>query len=367
MSDRDARLDRRDFIRSSVTLGAGAAALGRFPRLASATPRAAHRAGTPMIITSHTNETGKEAMRQAWPILSSGGVAMDAVEKGANVIEVDPEDASVGYGGLPNADGVVQLDASCMDGRTYNAGSVAGIEGIKTPSSVARLVMERTDHVMLAGRGATEFAKSFGFEEEDLMTPKSREIWLRWREGHTDNDDWGPPDHLRGRGSGAGSDRFMDGPVEYEHGTTNVLAVDRNGDIAGITTTSGLSWKIPGRIGDSPIIGAGLYVDNSVGAAGATGRGEDVIKSCASYFIVMRMRQGRTPQQACEDAIEMIVGRYRAIGNEYVPGEKFVAINKDGAYGCAWMGYAPGLPSLTVHHEGGLEEYTGTAFYESRG
>jgi N4-(beta-N-acetylglucosaminyl)-L-asparaginase len=367
MAARDSRPDRRDFIRSSVTLGAGVAALGRFPSVAAATPRPGGRVGTPMILTSHTNETGKEAMRQAWSILSGGGRAMDAVEKGANVIEVDPEDTSVGYGGLPNADGVVQLDASCMDGRTYNAGSVAGIEGIKTPSSVARLVMERTDHVMLVGRGATEFARSFGFVEEDLMTPKSREIWLRWREHHSESDDWGPPEHLIGRGSAAGSDRSMQGPVEYEHGTTNVLAVDGNGDVAGVTTTSGMSWKIPGRIGDSPIIGAGLYVDNAVGAAGATGRGEDVIKSCASYFIVMRMRDGRTPQQACEDAIEMIVGRYRAIGNEYVPGEKFVAMNKDGEYGCAWMGYSSELPSLTVHHAGGLEEYTGTTFYAPQG
>lgn len=363
----ESRFDRRDFIRRSVTFGAGAAAFGRLPELSAAGPRPVRRAGVPMIVTSHTNDTGKDAMRQAWQVLSSGGRAMDAVEKGANVIEVDPEDTSVGYGGLPNQDGVVQLDASCMDGRTYNAGSVAAIEGIKTPSSVARLVMERTDHVMIVGRAATDFAKSFGFAEEDLLTPKSREIWLRWRENHAD-DDWGPPDHLRGRGGAGGSDRSMQPPVEYEHGTTNVLAVDENGDIAGITTTSGLSWKIPGRVGDSPIIGAGLYVDNSVGAAGATGRGEDVIKSCASYFIVMRMRDGRSPQEACEDAIEMIVERYRAIGNDYVPGEKFVAINKDGEYGCAWMGYADrGLPALTAHHAGGLEEYEGTAFYQTRG
>ena len=366
MAPFDTRFDRRDFIRRSVTLGAGAAAMGRLPELAEAAPYAP-RAGVPMIITSHTNETGKEALRQAWPILSAGGRAMDAVEKGANVIEVDPEDTSVGYGGLPNAEGVVQLDASCMDGRTYNAGSVAAIEGIKTPSSVARLVMERTDHVMIVGRAATEFAKSFGFVEEDLLTPRSREIWLRWREGHDEHDYWGPPEHLRGKGGATDSAPSMQGPVEYHHGTTNVLAIDHNGDVAGITTTSGMSWKIPGRIGDSPIIGAGLYVDNSVGAAGATGRGEDVIKSCASYFIVMRMGAGRSPQQACEDAIEMIVDRYRAIGNDYVPGEKFVAINKDGAYGCAWMGYAPGKPALTVHHAGGLEQYTGASFYEARG
>lgn len=353
---------RRDFLRSSVALGAGAA-LGQLPRVAIASPRE----GAPTILTSHTNETGREAMRRAWEILDAGGRAMDAVERGANVIEVDPEDTSVGYGGLPNADGVVQLDASCMDGRTYNAGAVAALEGIKTPSSVARLVMERTDHVMLVGREAQDFARSFGFDVEDLMTERSRDAWLRWRESHSESDDWGPPDHLRGTGSGAPSDARLQGLVEQEHGTTNVLAVDANGDLAGITTTSGLSWKIPGRIGDSPIIGAGLYVDNEVGAAGATGRGEDVIKSCASYYIVMRMREGRTPQEACEDAVEMIVGRYRAIGSDYVPGEKFVALNKAGEVGCAAMGYGDGRPRLTLHDQQALRLYTGSSLHPARG
>ncbi len=361
MAQRPSRVDRRGFVRTAVALGAGAAALGSLPRQAVGAAGGDYR-GRPVIITSHTNETGHEALSQAWPILESGGRAMDAVERGANVIEVDPEDHS----GLPNLDGVVQLDASCMDGRTYNAGSVGAIEGIKTPSSVARLVMERTDHVMIVGRAATEFAKSFGFAEEDLMTPESREIWLRWRENHDPADFWGPPEHLRGNGSDAPSDALRDRTIQYEHGTTNVLAVDANGDIAGITTTSGYSWKLPGRVGDSPIIGAGLYVDNSVGAAGATGRGEDVIKSCASYFIVMRMREGRTPQQACEDAVEMIVDRYRAIGNDYVPGEKFVAIDKSGEYGCASMGSGDGAPRLTVRHADALEVYAGAALYPSR-
>lgn len=313
-----------------------------------------------MIITSHENATGQEAVAEAWRILAAGGSALDAVERGANVIEADPQDTSVGYGGLPNQDGVVQLDASIMDGRTYSAGAVASIENIMHPSSVARLVMERTDHVMLVGPGALAFAKSFGFPEEDLLTEKAREIWLRWRETHSASDDWGPPDHLAGRAGANRSDASMKGPVEQHHGTTNVLAVDTNGDIAGITTTSGLSWKIPGRIGDSPIIGAGLYVDNAVGAAGATGRGEDVIKSCASYFVVMRMRDGRSPQEACEDAIEMIVGRYRAVGLDYVPEEKFVAINKAGEYGCAWMGI-DGLPQMSVRNQEGLSTFEGTA------
>ncbi|MGW8265507.1 MAG: N(4)-(beta-N-acetylglucosaminyl)-L-asparaginase [Longimicrobiales bacterium] len=350
------KVDRRDFIRSSVALGAGAAAMGRFPEFASAGPSSA--AGIPLIITSHTNETGQEAMRQAWEILSSGGEAMDAVEKGANVIEVDPEDSSVGYGGLPNAEGVVQLDASCMDGKTYNAGAVASLEGIKTPASIARLVMERTDHVLMVGPGAQKLALSFGYPVEDLMTERSRQAWIRWRERLSETDDWGPPDHLRG-GSGGGSDRMMEGPEAFHYGTTNVLAVDANGNISGITTTSGLSWKIPGRVGDSPIIGAGLYVDNSVGAAGATGRGEDVIKSCASYYIVGRMRDGRTPQQACEDAVDMILDRYRAIGNDFVPGEKFVAINKAGDYGCCSMPTGRAA-RMTVRHAGGLEVYEGS-------
>jgi N4-(beta-N-acetylglucosaminyl)-L-asparaginase len=266
----------------------------------------------------------------------------------------------VGYGGLPNAEGVVQLDSSCMDGRTYNAGAVASLEGIKTPSSIARLVMERTDHVLLVGPGAQRLALDFGYQLEDLMTERSRASFLRWRERLSDSDDWGPPEHLVGRETGGAPAGSLEGPDDFHYGTTNVLAVDANGDISGITTTSGLSWKIPGRVGDSPIIGAGLYVDNSVGAAGATGRGEDVIKSCASYFIVMRMRDGRTPQQACEDAIDMIVDRYRAVGIDYVPGEKFVAINKAGEYGCSSMPSGRNA-RLTVRHPGGLEIYEGTS------
>jgi len=352
-------IHRRDFIRSGVALGAGAVATGRWPTLARAQAR--QSAGIPLIVTSHTNETGQEGLRQGWEILSAGGSPMDAVERCANVIEVDPEDSSVGYGGLPNAMGVVQLDASCMDGRTYAAGAVASLEGIKTPASIARLVMEHTDHVLMVGPGAQRLALDFGYQLEDLMTERSRQAWLRWRERLSDTDDYGPPEHLAGRRSGDGLGGLLDGPDEFHYGTTNVLAVDANGDISGITTTSGLSWKVPGRVGDSPIIGAGLYVDNSVGAAGATGRGEDVIKSCASYFIVMRMREGRTPQQACEDAIDMIVDRYRAIGNDFVPGEKFVAINKAGEYGCSSMPTGRSGARMTVRHGGGLEIYEGTS------
>jgi isoaspartyl peptidase/L-asparaginase-like protein (Ntn-hydrolase superfamily) len=353
-------LDRRDFLRSSLALGAGAATLGTFPDGVAA--RTALRAGGPLIITSHDNATGQEAMRQAWSLLESGGSALDAVERGANVVEADPADHSVGYAGLPNEDGVVQLDASIMDGRTYSAGSVGCLENIMHAASVARRVMEHTDHVMLVGAGALEFAKSFGFTEQNLLTDEAREIWLRWREQHSDTDKWGPPAHLRGTGIRIGGVDDLEQPYETTHGTVNVLAVDANGDVAGITTTSGFAWKVPGRVGDSPIIGAGLYVDNSVGAAGATGRGEDVIKSCASYYIVLRMSEGRSPQEACQDAIEMILDRYRAVGIHYVPGEKFVAINKAGEYGCAQMG-TDTPPRISVRHPGALELYSGTAHY----
>ena len=371
-------IDRREFVLHSVGMGAGALTLSR---LAEARAHSSHQtAGTPLVVTSHSNETGQDAMRQAWGILDGGGTALDAVERGANVIEVDPEDSSVGYGGLPNENGVIQLDASIMDGKTYNAGAVASLENIKTPSSVARLVMERTDHIILVGAGALDFARSFGFKEEDLHTERSRAAWLRWREEHSDRDDWGPPDHLRnlpgsdssGRGANAapgprGADTAPDGrrvePLDFHYGTTNVLAVDSNGDISGITTTSGLSWKINGRIGDSPIIGAGLYVDNDIGAAGATGRGEDVIKSCASFFIVLRMGQGRTPQEACEDACELIVQKYRNVNPSFFPSEKFVAINKRGEYGAASMGNTRGRPRMTVRNAEGLMIHEGTTQY----
>jgi N4-(beta-N-acetylglucosaminyl)-L-asparaginase len=345
---------RRKFFYKTAGLSAGALLV---PSLSSFSYRAGVTGITPLIITSHTNNTGQNAMEAGWEIISKGGSAADAVEKAANVIEVDPEDTSVGYGGLPNEKGVVQLDASFMDGRTYSAGAVACLENIKTPSSVARLVMERTDHVMLSGTGALEFAKAWGFEEENLLTEKARKIWLRWKEELSPTDDWGPPEHMQNRKKDLSY--WKDFPdIEHHYGTTNVLAIDSKGDIAGCTTTSGLSFKLNGRIGDSPIIGAGLYVDNEVGAAGATGRGEDVIKSCASYFMVLRMREGRTPQQACEDALQMITGRYKKVNPDFFPREKFVAINKYGEVGCASMNGSSN-PQMSVRTEKGYNRYEG--------
>jgi N4-(beta-N-acetylglucosaminyl)-L-asparaginase len=244
-------ISRRRFFGNSFGLTTGAMlarSLGLKP--GSLPARKAGRAGaTPMIATSHTNETGQAALDEAWAILLDGGSALDAVETATNVVEIDPEDTSVGYGGLPNEDGVVQLDASIMDGRTYNAGAVAGIENIKNPSSVARLVMERTDHVLLVGPAAKKFALSWGFPEENLLTEKARRAWLKWRETRSDTDDWGPPDHLKGLSAGQpGGDReaFLRGPIEHTHGTVNVLAVDARGDIAASGTprssAPGCTW-----------------------------------------------------------------------------------------------------------------------------
>jgi N4-(beta-N-acetylglucosaminyl)-L-asparaginase len=318
-------MTRRKFFNTSMGLGAGALVSRVFSY--AQTEKSAQ---IPLLITSHTNETGRKAAEIGWEILSSGGSAVDAVEKGANIIEMDAEGTGVGYGGLPNEKGVVQLDASIMNGKTYSAGSVGCLEQIKTPCSVARMVMEKTDHVMLVGKDALEFAKMWGFKAENLLTEKARDRWLRWKTQLSERDDWGPPEHLKD----LVTQETLDDD-EFVTGTTNVLAIDKNGDIAGVTTTSGLSFKIPGRVGDSPIIGAGLYVDNEIGAAGATGRGEDVIKCCASFYMVMRMKEGRTPQQACEDALKMMVDKYKKVNPSFFPGEQFVAINKKGEVGCS--------------------------------
>jgi N4-(beta-N-acetylglucosaminyl)-L-asparaginase len=354
-------ISRRNFFFKSIGAGAGAFML---PYISGSPIHKISRGITPLIITSHTNQTGQNAMEAGWEILKAGGSAVDAVEKAANVIEGDPEDTSVGYGGLPNERGVVQLDASFMDGKTYSAGAVASLENIKTPSSVAKLVMQHTDHVMLVGAGALEFAKAWGFQEENLLTEKARKIWLRWKEEMSPSDDWGAPEHLQNIKKN--ESYWKDFPdAEYHYGTVNVLAIDSNGDIAGCTSTSGLSFKMNGRVGDSPIIGAGLYVDNEIGAAGATGRGEDVIKSCASYYIVLRMKEGHTPQQACEDALKMIIEKYSKVNPDYFPGEKFVAINKSGEMGCATM-KGTSNPRISVRTENGFSKYDGIVTFPGK-
>ena len=321
---------RRGFLKTVAGLWAAVPAFGQAPAIITTKTRAAARADgkLPVLVCSRGEDWGLKTNTPGWEILSNGGNVMDAVEKSANVTELDPEDTSVGYGGLPNEDGVVQLDASCIYGPTFGVGAVACLEGVKTPSSVARLVMERTDHMMLVGAGAQKFAIAHGFSLANLLTEESRIEWLKCKEGHSEDEDRVPP-----------ADGIYRDRAGKTYGTINVFAVDAKGDIAGITTTSGLSYKISGRVGDSPIIGAGLYVDNEVGAAGATGRGEEVIRTCGSFYVVSLMRQGMHPSKACLEACRRIVEINKRLGKKIDFYDKFVAVNKKGEVGCAAIGY----------------------------
>jgi N4-(beta-N-acetylglucosaminyl)-L-asparaginase len=286
--------------------------------------------GGPKAVSSGN---GIRATEKAMEILRAGGDPLDAVIAGVNIVEDDPDDMSVGYGGLPNEDGVVELDASVMYGPTHSAGAVASLRNIKNPSKVARLVMERTDHVLLVGEGALRFARVHGFKEEDLLTEKSRAAWLLWKETVSDRDNWFPPrsESLPGELRSALS----------THGTINCIALDGAGRLAGVTTTSGMSWKIAGRVGDSPIIGAGLYVDNEIGAAGSTGRGEANLQTCASFRIVDAMGRGMTPEQACLKACEAVVAKTRLVprlcDDKGRPkfGLDFYALDRKGEFGAA--------------------------------
>ncbi len=308
----------------------------------------------PLIVCSRGENWGNKVNEPGWNVLEKGGTALDAVERSTNVVELDPDDTSVGYGGLPNEHGIVELDASIVDGATHNCGSVASLRNIKIPCSVARLVMERTDHIMLVGKGALKFALVHGFKKENLLTEKARIKWLQWKENMSNRDDWLPP---------------KDGNYQQSRstGTINVLGIDKIGNIAGITSTSGLAYKIPGRVGDSPIIGAGLYVDNEVGAAGATGRGEEVIRTCGSFLVVEMMRQGMHPQEACEEAclrIATVNGGLDAIKKNPF-NDKFVAISKSGDIGCASiLGSKHRPPQMSITDKTGFHVYNGTYLIE---
>jgi isoaspartyl peptidase/L-asparaginase-like protein (Ntn-hydrolase superfamily) len=234
---------------------------------------------------------GQTAVRAAAPLLRQGRPALDAAVAGAQAVEDDPRVNSVGYGGLPNAIGVVQLDACVMDGRTLACGAVGGLENVRHPAALARRVMERTPHVFLVGDGAQQFALQQGFTLENLLTPESLAEWMKLRQ--------------KERRNGKRPAQPSAGPPQG-HDTVTVLALDQKGSLAGVCTTSGLANKLPGRVGDSPIIGAGLYVDNRAGAAGATGVGEEIIRISGSFFIVEQMRVGRTPQEACEAAVRRV-------------------------------------------------------------
>jgi len=344
---------RRRFLKSSL---AAAAAAGIQPNRAvkAAQPSAGGR--RPVVIAS---ANGLKAVEKAFSALANNADPLDAVIAGVNLVEDDPEDTTVGLGGLPNEDGVVELDASVMHGPTHKAGAVAALQNIRNPSRVARLVMERTDHVLLVGEGALRFARAHGFPEENLLTEKARQIWLRWKEGRPD-DDWLPPETDE-RGADAGS------PIPFTYGTINCCAVTAGGDLVGVTTTSGLSYKIPGRVGDSPIIGAGLYVDNDVGAAGSTGRGEANLQNCSSFLIVEQMRAGKHPKDACLEVLRRVADkaatRLRDKQSRAAFGLKFYAVDKRGRFGSASMW---GPAQFAVGDEQGARREDTAALYTGR-
>ncbi len=290
------------------------------------------------IVISSAN--GQQACRRAMEMLNAGKDTLDAVVAGVNLVEEDPEDTSVGYGGLPNEDGVVELDASVMHGPTRRAGSVAAIRNIKTPSRVAQMVMEQTDHIMLVGDGALRFARACGFKEEELLTEKARLAWLVWKKSLRDgnkHNNWGPglsaPSALFPHADERELAWARDVAAHPPTGTINCLALNAKGEMSGVTSTSGLAWKIAGRVGDSPIIGAGLYVDQDVGAAGSTGRGEENIRVAGAHTIVENMRYGMPPRDACLDALRRVSHNFNGDRKRLADFDlNFYALRKDGAY-----------------------------------
>ena len=297
-------MKRRDFLKNTAIVTA-ATALGSCEiKTKVVEGTAANKGGLPIVISTWSH--GIAANEAAMNVIKNGGRSLDAVEAGVRVPESDPEMMSVGYGGLPDRDGHVTLDACIMD-ENGNCGSVSYLQHIKNPISVARKVMEDTPHVMLSGKGALDFALEKGFEKENLLTDKAKKRWKEWLE----TSKYEPIINIE------------------NHDTIGLLAIDEKGDISGACTTSGLAWKLHGRVGDSPIIGAGMYVDNEVGGACATGVGEMVMKTLGSFLIVELMRQGKNPQEACEEAVKRIVAK-----QEYKDMQVgYLAIDKVGNYG----------------------------------
>jgi N4-(beta-N-acetylglucosaminyl)-L-asparaginase len=304
-------------------------------------PTARRRAALPAVIAS---ANGLRSVEKAYSVLAAGGNPVDAVVDGVAIVENDPEDVTVGYGGIPNEEGVVQLDASVMDGRTMKAGAVGALERIKNPSKVARLVMERTNRLFLVGPGALKFALAHGFREENLLTERSRKIWLYWKEKLSGKDDW----------IEAGTEEAQDPDIRWyiekwgvddfrPQGTINCNAVTAKGELAGTTTTSGLFFKVPGRLGDSPVIGAGLYVDGEVGACGSTGWGEGNLRSCGSHSVIEFLRQGKSPEEAALRTLERIVAMAKDKRDSRGRPDfnvNFYVLNKRGEYAGAavWSG-----------------------------
>jgi N4-(beta-N-acetylglucosaminyl)-L-asparaginase len=360
---------RRKFFLSTLAGGLAASTRRIFgasvPSAAKSLPQAGAQASVqsarPLIVSA---ANGLQHLDDGMAILKSGGDTLDAVLAVVTKVEDDPNDDSVGYGGLPNEDGVVELDASVMHGPSRRAGSVASIQKIKNPSLVAKTVMEKTNHVFIVGSGAEKFAVDEGFKTMDLLTDRSRIAWLAWKASSSEN--WRPgldspewkeklaqlldtPEKLAWR------DHIENVVMHPPTGTINCLAVDAKGDVSGTTTTSGLAWKIAGRVGDSPIIGAGLFVDNDIGAAGSTGRGEENIKISGGHTIVEMMRKGMSPTDACLEALHRVARNYKPFPDRLKQFHiQFYALNKNGEYGAGslWGMHPNGRRVQYAVHDG---------------
>src|SRR3954465_14249241 len=304
------KLNRRQFVQT--TTGAAAVAAAK-PLFGQAPTMMTSKGVKPVVIASSNgnrfkNGGSKTCVETAFAMITSGADVLDALISGFNIVELDPEDNSVGYGGLPNAEGVVQLDSCCMHGPKKRAGGVAEIEGVRTPSKVAQMVMDETDHHLLVGKGAQDFARGMGLKiEDDLNTENSRQKWLEWKR-RTDPLHYLSPKDRQQAHHQVAMDMIAEGWIDPDHyyGTINCDGINAKGEICGVTTTSGLAWKIPGRAGDSPILGAGLYVDGEVGAAGSTGRGEANLYNLSSFLIVEEMRRGAHPKDAAIAVLKRI-------------------------------------------------------------
>jgi len=340
-------ITRRDFVKAgtaaSVVVAVPAAAFGQAPIVL------VRRATPPVVISSgngneYRNGGPRTCVEEAWQRIVKGEDVLDALIAGVNIVELDPEEMYVGYGGLPNADGVVQLDSCCMHGPLKRAGGVAALEGVRTPSRVAKAVLDDTDHHLLVGAGAQAFARQIGFEiEADLNTEASRAKWLEWKR-RVDPGHWLDPKKRVEAGEAASQRMVAEGLLDpaRRYGTINCDGVGTKGEVCGVTTTSGLSFKIPGRVGDSPILGAGLWVDDAVGAAGSTGRGEANLYNLSSSFIVEEMRRGRSPKDAALEALRRVKANTvekRLLTPEGNPAFQltFYAVNKKGEYAGAAM------------------------------
>jgi N4-(beta-N-acetylglucosaminyl)-L-asparaginase len=344
-------VSRREFLGTAALAAAGTA----LPESLHASPPAPwirRSRAARFVAVASTN--GMRGVTLAVDLMTKGTDTLDAGVEGVKIQELDPKDTSVGYGGLPNAEGVVQLDASCMHGPTKRAGAVACLEGIKTPSEVARLVLKYTNHILLVGEGAKRFALSYGFKEEDLLTQESREAWLRWRANRDAQDDWVNVDSKTP-------------PMARPTGTINMNLVNDKGEISSITTTSGLAWKIPGRSGDSPIVGAGQYTDGDIGAAGSTGLGEANIMVCGGFLTVEHMRRGMKPTDACLATLKRLVAMTtpRLLDPQGRPTFQiqFYAVNKAGDHGCGAL-YPTRYAACDDNN--GVRELDGAHLYEAR-